>query len=274
MKKLEISAKIALGIAFFFLVALIISQWCFYNKANHFVKEIGKLHIQRDSVLALLDTSKVSQQYITLQQKSQELQTERFTVELEKQKQSLFAYFVGFLGVGTLAGFYVLLFLVPKEIEKRAKLEVDEKIGDAIRGRSETVRRILSNYDIEAHLWQNKRIYCIGENDSLLQKILSNAGFNFNNYYNAENPPKYGYDILFINNANGTEDLSKIVNEVNSLPDDIIAFYYNTNQKHFPSKDLKKGKEDKVNFVNAASQIYGNLLNTLKYQDKLQQQKS
>ena len=205
MKKLEISAKIALGIAVVFLVALIISQWCFFNKANHFVKEIGKLHIQRDSVLALLDTSKVSSQYLVLQQENQKFQTERFIVELEKHKQSLFAYFVTFLGIGTLAGFYALLFLIPKEIEKRAKLEVDEKIADAIRGRSDTIRNMLSSYDKETYLLQNKRIFIDGdEGKEKIQKILEENGFSPNNIFiNQDEASKNGYDVVFINNING-----------------------------------------------------------------------
>lgn len=298
MKKLEISTKIALGTAFFFLVALIISQWCFYNKANHFVEEIRKLHIQRDSVLALLDTSKVSEQYITLQQESQEFQTERFTVELEKQKQSLFTYFIGFLGIGTLAGFFVILFLIPKEIEKRAKLEVDEKIGDAIRGRSETIRYLLNTYDEESFLRQNKRIYIKGETDKeKVRAILIENGMNPENIYLDEDTAKRNkYDIVFFNNFNGEllpaeppkkqnakehdeaedenkhEAFQKILEVMQAEKQSICFFYYNETNVIFPNWKIQDyGLKKRINFATNPAQIYGNLLNTLKYQDKLQQ---
>ncbi len=303
MKKLEISAKIALGIAVVFLVALIISQWCFFNKANHFVKEIGKLHIQRDSVLALLDTSKVSSQYLVLQQENQKFQTERFIVELEKHKQSLFAYFVTFLGIGTLAGFYALLFLIPKEIEKRAKLEVDEKIADAIRGRSEAIRNMLNSYNKESFLRQNKRIYIAGgTGKEKVRDILIENGINSENVYLDEDTAKRNkYDILFFNNLNGellpakpqdkngqkydeakyNEEMRKhneafqaILKMMQAKEQSVCFFYYNETNVIFPiweirDYDLKK----RINFTTNPAQIYGNLLNTLKYQDRIAQQR-
>ncbi len=302
MKKLEISAKISLSIAFVFLVALIISQCCFHKKTKHFLEEIGKLQIQRDSVLALLDTSKVSSQYLVLQQENQKFQTERFIVELEKQKQSLFAYFVAFLGIGTLAGFYALLFLVPKEIEKRAKLEVDDKIGDAIRGRSEAIRNMLNSYDKESFLRQNKRIYIAGgTGKEKVRDILIENGINSENVYLDEDTAKRNkYDILFLNNLNGellpakpqmdkngqkydeakyNEEMRKhneafqaILKMVQAEKQSVCFFYYNETNVIFPiweirDYDLKK----RINFTTNPAQIYGNLLNTLKYQDRIAQ---
>lgn len=299
MKKLEISSKIAIGTTFFFLVALIISQWYFQSKTNHFVNEISKLHIQRDSVLVLLDTSEVSAQYLALQQENQKFQIERFTVELEKQKQSLFAYFVAFLGIGTLAGFYALLFLIPKEIEKRAKLEVDEKIIDAIRGRSKAIRNMLIDYDTETYLLQNKRIFIDGgEGKDKIKQVLEENGFNSDNIFTTEaEASKSGYDAIFINNMNGdvfpnepkkddkgnidenlTKDYQQKFESLNAKIEAekpvICFFYYCEKNINFPihkikSYDLKK----RINFATNPAQIYGNLLNTLKYQDKIQQQR-
>lgn len=166
-------------------MALIISQWCFYNKANHFVEEIRKLHIQRDSVLALLDTSKVSEQYITLQQESQEFQTERFTVELEKQKQNLFTYFIGFLGIGTLAGFFVILFLIPKEIEKRAKVEAElivrEKVKKELDDEISKIVKLIRNDDKEGMLIRQARIFIEGKLNDDVRDILKEYGISNEN---------------------------------------------------------------------------------------------
>lgn len=298
MKKLEISTKIALGTAFFFLVALIISQWCFYNKANHFVEEIRKLHIQRDSVLALLDTSKVSEQYITLQQESQEFQTERFTVELEKQKQNLFTYFIGFLGIGTLAGFFVILFLIPKEIEKRAKVEAElivrEKVKKELDDEISKIVKLIRNDDKEGMLIRQARIFIEGKlnddvRDILKEYGISNENGNFVRSIDQSNIVFICDDERFtnINLRNQSQDEMENILEENqnthwkAIRDMVQShthqsrcfFYYSNKGIMFPlemfSDDIRS--KARINFSTNPAQIYGNLLNTLKYQDKLQQ---
>lgn len=157
---------------------------------------------------------------------------------------------------------------------KQFETRLEEQIIKTINDKKMLVDLTIGNTDTEQRLMQTKRIFRIGEaDDSLIKRVLKNVSFNLQNYYTNEEEAKDGYDILLINNANGSQDLNELVGKVNLLPDQIAAFYYNTNQKFFPSKDLEQGKEDKVNFATNASQIYGNLLNTLKYQDKMEKRK-
>ena len=158
---------------------------------------------------------------------------------------------------------------------KQFEARLEEQIIKTINDKKELISKTLEHTDVEQRLLQNKRIYRIGEaDDALIKKVLKNVDFNLQNYYVTDEEAKNGFDVLLINNANGQfQDLTEFVNQVNQLSDNVVAFYYNTTQKFFPSKDLNKGKEDKVNFATNPAQIYGNLLNTLKYQDKLQQQK-
>lgn len=262
----------AVAIGVFWVIALLLSQYYFNRQFNLAITQISSFQERLDTLVMNLDSTYNSEQILAIQKARLDIQKEQFDAALDKEKQQLFWYNISFLGIGTFLGFVTLLFWIPKEIEKRAKLEVDEKIADAIRGRSETIQNMLKDYDDETFLLQNKRIYVIGEkDDALIRKVLQNAGFNFQNYYKTEDQTKNGFDVLLINDRDGTTDIEDIalVERIKSLPKDVAVFYYNSTRKPF---DIKKfpDMEDKISFVNAASQIYGNLLNILKYQDKLE----
>ncbi len=299
MRKLESSVFSIIASAVFFAVALWASQYYFTTKTSKALNEIKETYNKIDATLMQLDTALISKQYLELQGQKLKIQQENFGIILDKQKQELFWYNISFLGIGTAFGFLALLFLIPKEIEKRAKLEVDEKIGDAIRGRSETVRHLLNTYDEESFLRQNKRIYIAGgTGKEKVRDILIENGINSENVYLDEDTAKRNkYDILFFNNLNGellpakpqdkngqkhdeakyNEEMRKhdeafqaILKMMQAEKQSVCFFYYNETNVIFPiweirDYDLKK----RINFVTNPAQIYGNLLNTLKYQDKI-----
>jgi len=177
--------------------------------------------------------------------------------------------------VATLTG--LIGYLFKKSIESKisstsSKLEkeFDDRIVKTINEKKSTIDKTFEQVDLEQKIISTKIIYLYGEDTPVVKRVLKNIGFDMNNnIVTSEKEAQKGYNLLFINNENGTLDMDAVLDMVNKLPNEVFTFYYNTNRIFFPTIKLDKGKEDKVNFVTNASQIYGNLLNTLRYQDKL-----
>lgn len=162
---------------------------------------------------------------------------------------------------------------VEERMLKQFETRLDDQITKTINDKKNIIDRTIGNTDIELRLMQTKRMFRIGEvDDAIVKKVLKNVGFNMQNYYTSEEEASKGFDVLFINDKGGSIEIgdtnTKLIQEIKSLPEDVVVFYYNNTGKRLDTGKFP-GMEDKISFVNAASQIYGNLLNTLKYQDKI-----
>jgi len=153
-----------------------------------------------------------------------------------------------------------------KTEEKLAGIEME--MVKAINDKRNTIDRAMEHSDKEGVLLATKRVYVWGEEDfAIIKKVLKNAKFNVSeHFFVTDEEAKEGYDILIVNNQNGSLDLDQVVKKVNGLPDKTCAMYYNVTRLNFPTDKLSEEKQDKVNFANGAAQIYGNLLNLMKYQ--------
>lgn len=159
------------------------------------------------------------------------------------------------------------------EFEKQAGLSIksaEEKIIQEI-GTNETLfRRIVETADLESLLKQYKRIYFIGEIPDNVIRLLMKAKFPRKNLFPQGESDGEDFDLLFINNENGTLNLDEMLKEADDLPDNVFIFYYSTKQgAFFPTHKLPEAKRDRVNFATNPAQLYGNLLNTLKYQHEV-----
>lgn len=259
--------------AWFVIAAIVIaySTRCIRDSNDNISSNLDSLQHKLEFMYITLDTSNVLEQALAIQEAKLELQKERLRIELEYKKQELFWTNVAFLGVGTLAGFLWLILVLPREIEKKAKMEVDDKLREIIQGRSSALRKLLHEYDYEGNLCANKKIFFLGEDDPNVTDILDEYGLNI--MEKKEDHTKCEYDILFINNSQGKYmekgKESDVIMKVKSLPHNICVFYYNETNIKFPVEQLDSKFKRRINYANSLSQIYGNLLNTLKYQDKI-----
>jgi len=147
---------------------------------------------------------------------------------------------------------------------------VEEKIVKTINDKKEVIDLIIEKTDLERQLLENKKIYLWGEEDQqLVKRVLKKVGFNFSNLLiKEEEVEEKSFDLLFINNQKGSLDMNEMLAKIEALNEKQVAFYFCTQRIILKTDKLKEGKEDIVNFSTNAAQIYGNLLNSLKYQDK------
>ena len=286
----------------FLVIELVIAISLFFSQ-RHFSRQALAISENLLDQAANLDRSAIppdsvnlSQDILSIQKARSNLIQDQLQIVLEKQKQELFWFNVSFLGIGTALGFLSLLFLIPKEIEKKARVEVDGKIGDAIRGRSHDLRTIIQSYDFESMLCQSKRVYFWGSPESeKIRCLLEENGFNPQNIHLKEDEATKGYEILFINNLKGEvlppkpnpngnlpkEEFDRLHKEYNQKWEQLHAqlkeedknicfLYYSEAGINFPIWEIKNyGLKKRINFATNPAQIYGNLINSMKYQHRL-----
>ncbi len=159
------------------------------------------------------------------------------------------------------------------EFERSAKGNIqltEEKIITAINGNEALLNKIRDAADLEELLIKTKKINLIGETPDTILSILTNVGFLRKNLFTEADDENSDYDVLFINNENGKVNLEEAVQVVKGLPDNVHVFHYTS--KHniiFPTGQLPYEARHRVNFATNPAQIYGNLINTLKYQHRL-----
>jgi hypothetical protein len=227
----------------------------------------------------------------------------KLTAELEinAKQQQLLLWFIGFLGIGSLSGVVALLWYIPKKVQEEVDKEVRNRIEPIIKKNETSVVNLIDEYNEEKTLFQNKIIRVWGEPSfDTIKQVLNNVQFNPNHIL-AYDEVKQGqaYHILIINNEKGEILLSispkrdgeneqdyrervkpekekfeqqwKTIEEIISQQSaNVCTLYYCPKNIRLPIERINDiPLQARVNFVNSPAQIYGNLLNTLKYQDKI-----
>lgn len=159
------------------------------------------------------------------------------------------------------------------EFERSARGNIqisEEKIITAINGNEALLNKIREAADLEELLIKVKRIKIVGEIPDTVLSTLTKVGFLRKNLIIEADDEQQPFDVLFFNNENGTINLDEAVQTVKALPENVHVFYYSS--KHgvfFPTGQLDYEDRHRVNFATNPAQIYGNLINTLKYQHRL-----
>lgn len=156
--------------------------------------------------------------------------------------------------------------------EEKKRLEV--QFQNSINLRKEKIESWIQAHDRENELIENCKLLLVGQkNQHNVRKLLLQMGFRDENILSEDDVQTgVNYQIIFINNETAEIQFDKtLLGWVNNMPSTTLAFYYDkTRTKHFPTKDLAPALQAKVNFVNAPAQIFGNLMNTIKYRERLE----
>lgn len=178
--------------------------------------------------------------------------------------------------VGLFAAFGLIIYFLDESYRKKLENKVKEfedtltvRLSKVVNENESIVQSILDKANIEKQLFDSKKILIWGETDStFIESALKKIKFNHKNITKDETQD---FDILFINNLKGTLDKQEMIEKAKEClsNEKVCLFYYNTSNVFFPNRDLAESTQDRINFATNAAQIYGNLLNTLKYQDKI-----
>ncbi len=156
-----------------------------------------------------------------------------------------------------------------KYIDKQLK----NKFDNIINQKEGSILDIINNQDEEKRILKNKKILVLtSENgdDSFLRKFFKQVDFSIGNVkYIKENSFDKSYlkdiDLVFANNEKGDLDIELIKEYFSNSSSKTVLFYFNSTQRHYRQDNVS----NRLSFANTKTQIYGNLINLLKYQKVL-----
>jgi len=165
-----------------------------------------------------------------------------------------------FIGVGGFWG-------IKKHINKKVQEFAEKMIKDLLEKKEKELLEIAEKQSEEFQLKEKKSILIIRQNpkeDPFMEKFFRYMGFRNVQYEplnQVKDPNKY--DLLLFDNEKQNIPHPDILNIMAKTRADAFCFYFGPDR--FDGKEFK----DRVNFANSRVQLYGNLINSLRYQTLL-----
>lgn len=202
--------------------------------------------------------------------KSTELENKfnRLSIELEEQHRilRLLGWIFGPLILITLLLSY---FKLKKYIEKRATEKIEAKLDQFVSNRKKELKAIAEEYAEKIAVEKKKiLVYSSDMTQSLnLTRFLNNRGFkNVVPAIPGMSNEREDMDLILFNEETGKLDAGLIKDLANLTPDTVLCFYYGA---HYDKKGLNHNVLQRFNAANSRVQLYGNLINSLRYQGTL-----
>lgn len=194
----------------------------------------------------------------------------KFTaLENKINKDNNLVVWIGFIGLGLNVFFIGGIMLKARNyIQKKISLKFDNIINE----NENQILQIVDKHNEEKQILITKKILVLSSkqsDDTFIRKFFRTMGFSNDNVnyekISSYNKYKKKYDLIFINNEDGTLDNSIICQYFQKSADNdnkVLFFFGRTYQ---PTGDEVK----RLSFANSRTQIFGNLINLLRYQDVL-----
>jgi len=197
-------------------------------------------------------------------------QKKKLTLQEIESKNRLLAFLAT---LGSAAVFGIGFWSAKKYFDKKLDKEIDGMIAEKLKEKDALIKKMIADADIEQNLLNTKKIKIVGEaNQQAIKQVLRNVNYNMQHLIDDVNSKDY--DLLLINNNQGKfydgADKTLITNLLKDMNPKACVLYYCSGRVFFPSGEpVLKQDLHKINFATNPAQIYGNLLNSLKYQDKI-----
>jgi hypothetical protein len=152
-----------------------------------------------------------------------------------------------------------------RHIEEKLK----EKFDKIITQQEGNILELIDKHDIENQILKTKKILVLtakNGDDTFVRKFFKIMGFQIDNV-NYEKVDSYkafdNFDLIFINNEDITFDETLIQEYFEKSKKNVVLFFFGNR--------FTKGENvlSRMSFANSRTQIYGNILNLLKYQEVL-----
>ncbi|MEM8527886.1 MAG: NARF domain-containing protein [Bacteroidota bacterium] len=159
---------------------------------------------------------------------------------------------------------------VEETFKTKAK-DLEQQFSQIVNAKKESIEKWVRDHNKEDQLIKHCRIAICGESDtSIAEGLLAKIGFQADNIVTDLNLP---YEILFINNLEGSLDKEILLQYVKTMNPNALAFHYTNNRRaHYPTDELMpKTLQTRVNFANSSAQLFGNLLNSIKFRERLKE---
>jgi len=167
----------------------------------------------------------------------------------------------------TILGLIAAILGLIKTTKRIAQTKIEEQYEQLFNEDKNRLIEIIDNQNEEHDIKNNRKILVLStpkEDKTFLKKFFREFKFQKVDFKSVENDENIGkYDLIFINDENGDFQFEFIDSFFENSPKDTVLFYFNTTKKFYNNAKVS----DRLNFANSKTQIYGNLINLLKYQN-------
>jgi len=211
-------------------------------------------------------------------EKSAKNDFESFVLEVRRNNRyiGIISTLLSFLFIG---GGFILFFNFKNYADKKGK----EILGSALKKNEIAINELLMQENEEHQLRTKKRILVVTpqySDNEFIRRFFREMSFNpANIHYETfkDNIPEGKYDLVLFNDetgGDGSNDDEENIKRVESIEWYLQKFSSKTIRLYFGNEklfsDVRFEKDRTVtSFVNTRLQLYGNLMNALKYQDKM-----
>lgn len=164
----------------------------------------------------------------------------------------------------TLLTLIVSIISISTRVHRVAVKKIDEKFDRLIDDQKTKLIQLIRTKSEECQLRKNQCIRVFnpaGSSNSFLENFFKRMEFtNINYFNNIENLDDQEYDLILINDEDSSLEEDRIIILHSKISKEKMFFYFGPNRVNFPSGSLN------VAYANSRVQLYGNLINALRYQ--------
>lgn len=200
--------------------------------------------------------------------KDTELDNEFIRVEQELKNDFNYMKIFGlFFGSVTIISLVVGFISISRHAIKYANKNIEKRLDNKFEEKTKTLLEVIKNMSEENQLKTTKKIKVLSDNNSdtiFIKKFFNEMGFENVDFKKTNKFEKLrSYDLLFFNNEDGKMKQEIVEEYVNTSKSNSLFFYFGS----IRIKDF--GANTPVVATNFRTQLYGNLINMLKYQKVL-----
>ena len=175
------------------------------------------------------------------------------------------------LGLGAIIfGSVALISIITTFLRLRSFIEKSMRkvIGKVLNDRKDLILKLVAEQDTELKLREQKRVLVLtpaGSDDIFFRNFLTGTGFSNADFQTSKGDYSDSEaDIVILNDKDNLFDKGRIQALLRELPRRTIRFYFGHSQI-----DVPEPYKDITAFATAPTQLYGNLMNALRYQSVL-----
>lgn len=217
---------------------------------------------QKDSIEELFKRIEVLEGQKENIDKQVEIASEK--VDMKAEKIYWIFGILCFLGASTILGIYRHF---SKKVKEIGEEQLEKKFDKFFNAKKQTINEMIGKLDDEIRFRNKKQIMVLtptGEDNSFMEKFLKSMNFsNYNLKYVDKYTRSRNINLLILNNERDKFN-EELMNQYISDMEDagIVCFYFGPYKKELNFKDgTARG--------NVRAQLYGNIIDALRYQEKM-----
>ncbi len=224
---------------------------------------------EKDSLQVLEERIEVLERQKEQMEKDFELESRELTQKAQQIELDLKGKFfwLGLFASTTIISLFVLLFTLYRHAKKIASSKIEDLFEDLFNEDRSKLVQMINSLDEEVLLKKQSSIVVFSPRRAPLNFLKDFfREFDFKNvrFYSIEEKADLKkVDVVFLNNENEQLSIAEILQQAENSPQETVFFLFG--KKYLTTEELS----GRIAFANSRMQLYGNLINALRYQTLL-----